>query len=52
MSSGRFGGGEMFNFDWTVDEPKATEVIKQAIDLGIDFFDITRTRSVLVNCRT
>ena len=26
-------------FDWTVDEPEATEVIDRAIELGINFFD-------------
>ena len=37
MGFGGDGGGEMF--DWTVDEPEATEVIERAIDLGINFFD-------------
>jgi aryl-alcohol dehydrogenase-like predicted oxidoreductase len=37
MGFGGAGGGEMF--DWTVDEPEATEVIDRAIELGINFFD-------------
>lgn len=37
MGFGGSGGGEEFN--WTVDEPEATEVIDRAIELGINFFD-------------
>lgn len=52
MSFSGSGGGEMFNFNWTIEEPKATEVIEQAIDLGINFFDITKMLRVLVNFET
>ena len=34
-----FGGSGGGMFDWTVDEPEATEVIDRAIELGINFFD-------------
>ena len=35
-----FGGSDSGEtFDWTVDEPEATEVIDRAIELGINFFD-------------
>jgi aryl-alcohol dehydrogenase-like predicted oxidoreductase len=37
MGFGGDGGGEMF--DWTVDDPQASEVIDRAIELGINFFD-------------
>ena len=50
MSFGGSGGGEAF--DRTVGEDQATEVIDRAIELGIDFFDIIRTRSVLISCQT
>jgi aryl-alcohol dehydrogenase-like predicted oxidoreductase len=50
MGFGGSGGGEMF--DWTVGESEASDVIERAIDLGINFFDIIRTRSVLINCQT
>jgi aryl-alcohol dehydrogenase-like predicted oxidoreductase len=37
--------------DWVLDEEESLDVIDRAIDLGINFFDITRTHSVLVSCR-
>ena len=38
--------------DWVLDEEESHEIIDRAIELGVNFFDITRTRSVLVSCRT
>jgi aryl-alcohol dehydrogenase-like predicted oxidoreductase len=45
------------NFDsgapWMInDDEESIEIIDHALDLGINFLDITRTQSVLVNCRT
>jgi len=37
---------------WVLDEDDARPVIERAIDLGVNFFDITRTLRVLVSCRT
>lgn len=34
-----FGSSAKGMFDWTVDDPQATEVIDRAIELGINFFD-------------
>ena len=39
-------------WDWTVGEAESEEIVDRAIDLGINFFDITRNRRFLVNRRT
>ena len=43
-----FGNGE----EWMLDQAGSREIIERAIDLGINFFDITRNRRFLVNRRT
>jgi len=43
MGFGGSGGGE--TFDWTVDEPEATDVIDRALELGINFFDTANVYS-------
>ena len=34
------------------DEDDAKEVLQRAVDLGVDFVDITRSRRLLVSCQT
>ena len=38
--------------EWVLDEAESLPIIERALDLGINFFDITRTQRVLVSCRT
>ena len=38
--------------EWVLDETESLPIIERALELGINFFDITRTRCVLVSCRT
>jgi aryl-alcohol dehydrogenase-like predicted oxidoreductase len=38
--------------EWILDEDESPEVFERAIDLGINFFDITRNRRFLVIRRT
>ena len=39
----RFGNSDWH--DWVLDEAESREIIERAIDLGINFFDIIRTRN-------
>ena len=38
--------------DWVLDEADAMELVDRAIELGINFFDITGSPGLPVNCRT
>ncbi len=38
--------------EWVLDEEAGVELVERARDLGINFFDIIRTRSVLISCQT
>jgi aryl-alcohol dehydrogenase-like predicted oxidoreductase len=38
--------------DWVLDEDESREIIERAIDLGVNFFDITRNLRFLVIRRT
>jgi aryl-alcohol dehydrogenase-like predicted oxidoreductase len=37
---------------WMLSPEEGEALIDRAIELGVNFFDITRTRRVLVSCRT
>lgn len=43
-----FGSGRK----WMLDREESQHLIERAIDLGVNFFDITRNRRLLVNCQT
>jgi aryl-alcohol dehydrogenase-like predicted oxidoreductase len=43
-----FGSGA----EWMLDEAASREIVERAIDLGVNFFDITRNRRFLVIRRT
>jgi aryl-alcohol dehydrogenase-like predicted oxidoreductase len=38
--------------DWVLDEEAGLELVDRAIELGIDFFDITRSLRLLVSGQT
>jgi aryl-alcohol dehydrogenase-like predicted oxidoreductase len=38
--------------DWVLDEADAMALVDRAIELGINFFDITGSPGLPVNCRT
>jgi hypothetical protein len=45
--------GTMNFGEWGIDDHgRCVEVIDRAVDMGINFVDITRTLRVLVSCRT
>jgi len=46
-------GSWQIGSDWgDVSESEAVEAVETARDAGIDFFDITRSRRLLVSCQT
>ena len=38
--------------DWVLDEEDGMDLVDRAIELGINFFDITGSPGLPVNCRT